>query len=49
MYGSISILIRGSARPQTIIPAGDDAQRYGRELIGLYNVLENYTALSRMG
>ncbi|MCX5316513.1 glycoside hydrolase domain-containing protein [Streptomyces sp. NBC_00154] len=26
---------------------GDDAQQYGRELIGLYNVLENYNQLSR--
>ncbi|MGP3952853.1 glycoside hydrolase domain-containing protein [Streptomyces sp. 7N604] len=26
---------------------GDDAQQYGRELIGLYNVLENYNRLSR--
>lgn len=26
---------------------GDDAAKYGRELIGLYNVLENYNQLSR--
>jgi peptidoglycan hydrolase-like protein with peptidoglycan-binding domain len=26
---------------------GDDAAQYGRELIGLYNVLENYNQLSR--
>ncbi|MGA5896341.1 glycoside hydrolase domain-containing protein [Streptomyces venetus] len=26
---------------------GDDAAQYGRELLGLYNVLENYNALSR--
>ncbi len=26
---------------------GDDAAKYGRELIGLYNVLENYNILSR--
>ncbi len=26
---------------------GDDAAKYGRELIGLYNVLENYNMLSR--
>ncbi|NEB41804.1 glycoside hydrolase domain-containing protein [Streptomyces sp. SID14515] len=26
---------------------GDDAAKYGRELIGLYNVLENYNRLSR--
>ncbi|MFJ8540699.1 glycoside hydrolase domain-containing protein [Streptomyces sp. NPDC093586] len=26
---------------------GDDAAQYGRELIGLYNVLENYNMLSR--
>lgn len=26
---------------------GDDAEQYGRELIGLYNVLENYNQLSR--
>ncbi|MFD5567254.1 glycoside hydrolase domain-containing protein [Streptomyces cadmiisoli] len=26
---------------------GEDAEKYGRELIGLYNVLENYNALSR--
>jgi peptidoglycan hydrolase-like protein with peptidoglycan-binding domain len=26
---------------------GEDAQKYGRELIGLYNVLENYNTLSR--
>ncbi|ABP53130.1 glycoside hydrolase domain-containing protein [Salinispora tropica] len=27
---------------------GDGAQQYGRELIGLYNVLENYNSLSRV-
>ncbi|MFF0395745.1 glycoside hydrolase domain-containing protein [Streptomyces sp. NPDC005248] len=26
---------------------GDDAEQYGRELVGLYNVLENYNQLSR--
>ncbi|AWW39456.1 hypothetical protein ADL00_39240 [Streptomyces sp. AS58] len=26
---------------------GEDAEKYGRELIGLYNVLENYNMLSR--
>ncbi|MFJ7947894.1 hypothetical protein ACIQ6K_30220 [Streptomyces sp. NPDC096354] len=26
---------------------GDDAEQYGRELIGLYNVLGNYNQLSR--
>ncbi|MFI1714118.1 hypothetical protein [Streptomyces litmocidini] len=27
---------------------GPDAQKYGQELIGLYQVLENYNALSRV-
>lgn len=27
---------------------GYGAQQYGRELIGLYNVLENYNSLSRV-
>lgn len=26
---------------------GDKAEKYGRELVGLYNVLENYNKLSR--
>ncbi|MYZ10900.1 DUF1906 domain-containing protein [Streptomyces sp. SID2999] len=44
-------LTTGSADTQALLAryngTGDKAEQYGRELIGLYNVLENYNMLSR--
>ncbi|MGY0233874.1 glycoside hydrolase domain-containing protein [Longispora urticae] len=44
-------LTTGQADSQALLAryngTGDSAQQYGRELIGLYNVLENYNRLSR--
>ncbi|MBT8228384.1 MAG: DUF1906 domain-containing protein [Dactylosporangium sp.] len=44
-------LTTGQADTQALLAryngTGDDAAQYGRELIGLYNVLENYNGLSR--
>ncbi|MGW4730570.1 glycoside hydrolase domain-containing protein [Streptomyces shenzhenensis] len=44
-------LTTGLAETQALLAryngTGDDAAQYGRELIGLYNVLENYNMLSR--
>ncbi|MEU4771147.1 glycoside hydrolase domain-containing protein [Micromonospora sp. NPDC023644] len=44
-------LTTGQADTQALLAryngTGDGAQQYGRELIGLYNVLENYNRLSR--
>lgn len=44
-------LTTGQADTQALLAryngTGDAAQQYGRELIGLYHVLENYNSLSR--
>ncbi|GAB1643801.1 glycoside hydrolase domain-containing protein [Krasilnikovia sp. MM14-A1259] len=46
-------LTTGQADAQKLLAryngTGDGAEQYGRELVGLYNVLENYNKLSRAG